>query len=179
MSTLDHLALAGLLKEAMAAGQLPFFEVTSGSMAPLLRVGDEVGVQSVSLNQLRKGDVVVVCDRDHMWTHRYCGSKQTDEGAFFVTRGDRSLVHDRLWAADQLLGRVVVRRRDGQQLWLDYGQGHRLNRSLARLSHYDEVALNKLSSLPVSGTAALFRRLAHRLFRMMAYTLTEAFEHAI
>lgn len=138
----DLALLTDLLKDGMIAGQMPFLRVSSGSMQPLLRVGDEVGVQSVTVEQLQPGDIVVVSDRAQILTHRFWERRDTGRHPGFLTRGDRVLSYDRVWTADQLLGRAVARRRRNRLLWLDYGPGCWLNRMLAQISRFEGKMLN-------------------------------------
>lgn len=171
----DLAVLTGLLNDGMVAGQIPFLRVTSGSMRPLLQVGDEVGLQSVTLGQLQPGDIVVLSDRDQILTHRFYGTQCAGALPVFLTRGDRVLRFDKVWTADQLLGRAVVRRRREQMLWLDYGLGRWLNKTLAQISQFEGRALNitpsqdTLSRPPVQHVARLS-------FRALAEALTQAVE---
>lgn len=137
MSNLQHGVVVGLLKEGMARGTIPFLTVTSNSMSPLLRKGDEVGLRSVVTSELRVGDVLVLQERDGFMTHRYWGTIQEKGQTKLLTRGDRVLQFDRPWAAQQLVGRVVVRRRGHERLWLDRGRGRRLNSWLTRLARWE------------------------------------------
>lgn len=175
----NALALSGLLREGMVSGHMPFLTVSSGSMTPLLRVGDEVGVQPVSPHQLHPGDVIVVLDRNLILTHRFIGLQNHKSGDVIVTRGDRSLIIDRPWTEGQLLGRAVVRRRKGHTLWLDFGKGYWLNRLLAQLSQFEHNLLRHVSSYGASQTLRLAERLVRAIFRRLAGALTFATEWAL
>ena len=162
-----------LLREGLVAGYMPFLSVSSGSMAPLLRVGDEIGVQPVALHQLRVGDVVVVSDGSQLLTHRFCGREASRVSAAFVTRGDRTLAHDRPWREEELLGRVVVRRRKEHLLWLDYGPGRWLNGRLAGLAQREERWLgSSRRRLAAGGNQPMASRLLRAFVRTWAATLT-------
>lgn len=123
-------AVAGALRAGMGQGRMPFLEVTSNSMAPLLQRGDQVGLAAARPEQLQQGDVVTFVDGAHLTTHRYWGRA----GDRLQSRGDRTGAFDQPWQPDALVGRVVVRRRRGASFWLDLGLGRRLNRFLYRLS---------------------------------------------
>lgn len=170
----DLALLTGLLKDGMVAGQMPFLRVSSGSMRPLLRVGDEVGVQSVTLAQLQPGDIVVVSDRNQILTHRFWERQGAGRPLGFLTRGDRVLRYDKVWTADQLLGRAVVRRRKERMLWLDYGPGRWLNKSLAQMSQYEARLLNLSSSNHLRAQRSLLQELVRLSLRSVAETLTRA-----
>lgn len=172
----DLAPLTGLLKDGMLAGQMPFLRVTSGSMRPLLQVGDEVGVQSVTLEQLQPGDIVVVSDCNQILTHRFWKRQDAPQSSVFVTRGDRVLHFDQSWAADQLLGRAVVRRRHERMLWLDYGLGRWLNRALAQISRYEGRLLNLSPSPCPESRQPSSRELVRLPLRMVAAALTRAID---
>lgn len=170
----DLAPLTALLKDGMLAGQMPFLRVTSGSMQPLLQVGDEVGVQSVTVAQLQPGDIVVVSDRNQILTHRFWKRQDAAQSSLIVTRGDRVLSYDQSWAADQLLGRAVVRRRHENMLWLDYGLGRALNRALAQISCYEGQLLNLSSSPCPESRQPASREFVRLSLRALAEALTRA-----
>lgn len=170
----DMAVLAGLLKEGMVAGKIPFLRVTSGSMRPLFQIGDEVGLQPVTLSQLQPGDIVVVSDRDQLLTHRFYGTQNVSPSPEFLTRGDRVLKFDKVWRADQLLGRAVVRRRSKHMLWLDYGLGRWLNKTLAQISQYEARALD------ISPTRQTrWQRPVQRMVTLPSRALAEALTWAV
>lgn len=137
MSNLQHGVVVRLLREGMSKGTIPFLTVTSNSMSPLLRQGDEVGLKSVRTSELRDGDVLVLQQQDGFMTHRFWGTLQKKGQTMLLTRGDRVQHFDQPWEAKQLVGRVVVRRRGQKLLWLDRGHGRRLNGWLARLARWE------------------------------------------
>ncbi len=118
---------------------MPFLEITSDSMTPLLRRGDRVGLAAATPEQLRRGDIVTFVENDHLTTHRYWGQM----AGRLLSRADRSGAFDRPWLPQALVGRVVVRRRARAGLRLDVGAGRRLNHLLFRWS----VAGQRLSTL--------------------------------
>lgn len=170
--------VASLLQDSLVAGHIPYLTVTSGSMAPLLRIGDQVGMQQVALEHLRLGDIVVVCHLDVLLTHRFYGMRHNAAGeldGYYVTRGDRLRGYDPVWNKHQLVGRVVVRRRGGQLMWLDYGRGLWLNRRLAQLAQVEQKTTKKLyahemkQQLPERLVRIGFRALATGLARTIEY----------
>lgn len=118
-----------MLRESLAQGNMPFLTIGSGSMAPLLKAGDQIGLEAVEALQLEAGDIVTLAAEGDLLTHRFWGW----EDGRFRTRGDRMIVFDPLWPPDCLLGRVAERRRNGRILTITSGRGQRLNRHLARL----------------------------------------------
>lgn len=171
MSNPNPALLTSLLRDGMHAGHMPYLRVSSGSMRPLLQVGDEVGLQPVTLEQLQPGDIVVMTDRDQILTHRFCTLKNTGRSPAFLTRGDRVLSYDKLWTADQLLGRVVARRRQDRTLWLDYGPGRWLNKTLSWVSRYEGQILNLSPSQPGPSHRSLVQELVRLSLRSLAEAL--------
>lgn len=113
MSTLNlNAVLADMVCQSLASGQPAWLTVVSGSMRPLLAVGDEVLVEPIQLKELQLGDVILLLEEKGLLTHRFYGV--IDDRLH--TRGDRNLLPDPPATADQLLGRVVARRRHGR-LW--------------------------------------------------------------
>lgn len=172
----DMVTISGLLREGMVSGHMPFLRVSSGSMAPLLRVGDEIGLQAVRANHLRRGDIIAIADRNQILTHRFIGLRDMDGRRRILTRGDRALLADQPWTEDQLLGRVVARRRGRKRLWLDFGVGYRLNMALARLARLEHGILQPLRAADSSQPATPTERLVLVLFRQLSNTLTGAVE---
>src|SRR5690606_29804239 len=132
-------AVADALRASLGQGRMPFLEITSDSMTPLLRRGDQVGLAATAPEQLQRGDIVTFLENEHLTTHRYWGQM----AGRLLSRADRSGAFDRPWLPQALVGRVVVRRRAGAGLWLDAGAGRQLNRLLFRWC----VAGQRLSTL--------------------------------
>lgn len=140
MTQPDAALLASMLQESMQRGETPSLTLTSDSMLPLLRRGDQVQVEPVTAAQLRPGDVVTLVDerdRTQLLTHRYWGRIAQDDGRTLVTRGDRPLWFDPPCPERNLVGRVMARRRDGRYLSLEDGAGAWLNRRLAWLAQVE------------------------------------------
>ena len=166
MTNPNFAVIADLLRDGLVTGHMPYLTISSGSMSPLLQPGDQVGVQKVSLAQLSPGDIVVVYHQDMLLTHRYYGvqpARLGEPAAFFVTRGDRSRGYDPVWREQQLLGRVVVRRRGQHLLWLDYGHGLWLNRRLARLAGVERIIPEMV------GASEARQDLPQRIVRLAVY----------
>ena len=160
-----------MLRQSMAERQTPFLTVTSNSMAPLLKTGDQVGLSPVEVAQLNRGDIITLVQDEHLLTHRFWG---TDEQGRPFTRGDRPLMPDAPGKTGQILGRVTVRRRHNRELSLQRGAGRRLNEHLAWLVRVESVLL---TGRPLSPTApfvppekqrALIIKLVRRAFLMWA-----------
>jgi hypothetical protein len=125
--------VAELLQESAANGRVPFLTLVSDSMAPLLRAGDQVGLEVIAPAGLQSGDLIVLRTDARLVTHRFWG--RTPAG--LITRGDRPLSFDAPWSEEQLVGRVISRRRAGRELWLQRGRGRRLNHHLFWLARQE------------------------------------------
>jgi hypothetical protein len=138
MTNSNTALIADMLRQSMANGQMPFLTISSNSMAPLLKTGDQVGLEAVEPGQLRAGDIITLVQEGHLLTHRFWG---LDGQGRLHTRGDRPLAPDAPGKADQLLGRIVVRRRQNRELSLQTGIGRRLNHHLAWLVRVESSLL--------------------------------------
>jgi hypothetical protein len=117
-------AVAELVREQAARG-VPFrFHVTSGSMAPLIRAGDEVLVRAAPAG-LRRGDVVLVEAGGAFVVHRL---RAILPDGRLVTHGDRNLTPDTPWAPQALVGQVVAVVRGGREHDLTAGRAGWLRR---------------------------------------------------
>ena len=105
-SSIDTNALVTLLRAGMDRGHFPCLTVTSHSMMPLLRVGDQVCLEPVSIEQLQAGDIITIATASGLLTHRYYGRLPPQQ---HLTRGDRPLHFDSPWPAQALVGRVIRR----------------------------------------------------------------------
>lgn len=152
----SYKAIFQALQAGVAQGRLALLEVSSNSMQPLLRQGDEIGVVAARPDQLQIGDVVVFGDNAHFTTHRYWGHQDHR----LLSRGDASTVFDPPWLPAALLGRVVMRQRREHKLWLDRGRGQWLNQALFRLLCWEQSAPVQWRSLR---PLRLVRRSAARL----------------
>ncbi|MCB9420693.1 MAG: hypothetical protein H6667_12870 [Ardenticatenaceae bacterium] len=168
----DNISLiVDMLRQSMAAGLTPFLTITSDSMAPLLKVGDQVGLESVKVEHLHIGDIITLVQNGHLLTHRFWG---IDEQARPFTRGDRPFTPDPPGSSDQLLGRVIECRRQQRELSLKSGAGKRLNQYLTWLMRLESRLLTGYAPspngpiLPPQKQQALLTRLVHRAFFIWA-----------
>lgn len=106
------LGLLLALTVPLAFGMRPLV-VLSGSMEPVLHVGDVTVVQRIAPREARVGDVVTfkAPDGGRVTTHRVRATRRTDAGRYaFTTKGDANNAVER-WtlAADGQLSRAVYR----------------------------------------------------------------------
>lgn len=139
--------LAQLIQESLRNGRQATLAVTSNSMAPLIRRGDDVLI--VSVERPSPGDIITFTTETGLLTHRFWGILQKEEGAFMLTRGDKPLFFDPLTPATNLLGLIVGRQRHGRWLNLQEGRGQWLNHHLKRLAALDNRILLGRDSFPL------------------------------
>lgn len=157
--------LADLLRQSLQQGQAPQLEVTSNSMAPLLRRGDKVILEAVTPEQLTRGDVITLVSPKVIMTHRYWGTTSGQASIRLLTRGDRPLVLDEPWPLEAIIGRMVGRCRQEKDLRLTSGAGRWLNRHLYWLA---EKEFQWWGNRAV-GTVATRRTMLQRGVRGMIY----------
>lgn len=182
MSELKPSIIADLLRQTMRNGKKPFVSVISDSMAPLIRSGDDVQLETIERKELGKGDIVVINGISELITHRYWGALTEGDQAKLVTKGDRPQHFDPLREADKLIGLVIARRRDGRILRLNHGRGRWLNRQLARLAALDirlfadpiEAPVDIPNKVNLRGgifSGSSRENAAHRIVRRTIFTL--------
>ncbi len=82
--------------------------VGSGSMRPVIDVGDIVVVQHVSPEELKVGDIVQYYSPEgYTITHRIIEIREGPEGKIFITKGDANEMADAPFTADRIVGKVV------------------------------------------------------------------------
>jgi len=105
------LALAASIIVPVVTGSTQLLIVLSGSMHPVMRVGDMVVVNSVSPDELNPGDIIAYRDPggapDVLITHRIISVTEGEERVF-QTKGDANEEEDAyLVPASKLVGRTV------------------------------------------------------------------------
>ena len=89
------------------------FRVTSWSMYPTLRKGDQLTVEPASPTSLQVGDVILFHQWDQLICHRVVALEKVGIGARIVTKGDAATGAGEVLDLGQVLGRVVAVRRSG------------------------------------------------------------------
>lgn len=129
MAEFEGTLLAEILRESIKQGTTPNLVVTSNSMSPLLQSGDRIGLQDFVPAEAQPGQIITFSDtnRDNLITHRIAGSVLENGKIKLVTFGDRTLLFDMPVAAEDVVGQVIWRRRNGRTLDLMSGLGAWLN----------------------------------------------------
>lgn len=167
MESINSTVLADMLRESMQNGQKPNLTLTSNSMSPLLKKGDQVTIQSILNTQLQPGDIITLVDsRDttQLLTHRYWGTAHKGKNEQIITRGDRPLFFDPPIAPEKIVGIVILRTRNGRILNLQQGKGKWLNQRLTRLAALELkwlTGIDSVSSKNLLAETAVSNQRAH------------------
>jgi len=89
---------------------------TGSSMTPTIRAGSRVLIRRAGLDEVRRGEIVLIGSERGVRLHRLVDVRHGSEGAWLVTRGDNDMDNDPPVRASQLLG-VYVRTEDAPSLW--------------------------------------------------------------
>ena len=130
MDTYRQTSLA-VVRETLQRGQPLKLRVISGSMQPCLRAGDSVIAQSVEVDSLRRGDVVVVLRNDELITHRLIAIRS---GLAYI-KGDNLYQVDAPIDAHLILGRVTSIDRAGRPIDLQRLRWQRFDRFVGWLGY--------------------------------------------
>ncbi len=98
-----------------------WFRIVSGSMRPLIDVGDRVLAKRVGLSDVKARDIVVLRNREVLVTHRVLKIFEKDGTTVIFQKGD-SGSYASLVAAECVTGKVVAIEKDGRILRLDRGR---------------------------------------------------------
>ncbi len=158
---MPHATLAALVRQSVQSGTRPWLRVTSGSMAPWLRAGDEVAVEAIHPQNWQPGDVLVLDEGVSFLTHRL----RRVMGEMVQTRGDRLLMFDAPVHGEQVVGRVTAVRRNGTETPLNPA----LNEALHQLACTAEqwIRCLRLPGQPIT----LVDRVWHKLYFYWAWWL--------
>ena len=83
------------------------------SMLPTLWPGDLLTVESVRLEQVEPGEIVLYMRQGRFFVHRIVSKNCMQDEAFLVTRGDCMSENDPPVKSGELLGRITEVRRSG------------------------------------------------------------------
>lgn len=112
-----------------------WLEVLSGSMAPLLDVGDKVLVTKEPAETVKIGDIIVYRASGRLETHRALGVNKDDSERMFFQKGDNSKNAGYV-SKGQYVGKVHKVKKDDKVIDLYKGLLRPLNRIIAINSHW-------------------------------------------
>ena len=132
------------------------------SMAPFIRKGDLLTVKPVTLAEVRMGDIVAWRREEAesvLTTHRVVQKGRDREGAFVITKGDRSHFRDLpLRCPEHVYGRIISLERNGRPVSLETAFQRLLGYLRARLS-LGRWALSRAMAAPHLVPGWLVRRI--------------------
>ena len=106
-ATNEAAAIASLYIQALRQGQALWFRVTSGSMHPTLRIGEQVRIEPARAKQLRVGEIAAFETAQGLVIHRIVRCQHDGSSMQLVEMSD---VHLRASRVDEqaVVGRVVA-----------------------------------------------------------------------
>lgn len=121
LSDTERREIAIQLRDANAfAKGFQKFMHQGNSMNPTLTDGDQILVKTVSLQDLRLGDIIVYKNKDQLIAHRFLYRNfRKDNIAEIIAKADNSSERDSPSSSDCLLGKVVEINRRGKPLNLE------------------------------------------------------------
>jgi len=113
----DDAEFDALAQAILSEGLTLRFRAKGMSMHPFVRTGDILYVQTVAPEQVRTGDLVLFRAAGcKIAVHRVLRQTQWQERPAFIIKGDRTERPDGIVPAEDLLGRVIAREREGVKI---------------------------------------------------------------
>lgn len=157
---LDSAVIATLYIEAVRKGQPVWFRVTSGSMHPLLRIGEQVCIEPATAEQIQLGEIAAFETVEGLVIHRIVQRLQKSAG---IQLAEMSDVHLRVGSVDNaaVVGRVVAIRQGKTRIDLQRPIGQKCGRvtASARYRLYTMRSRNKLIQAIARKSSRLVARL--------------------
>ena len=88
--------------------------IASGSMSPVLNVGDKVYVKFSDRSNYKIGDIIVFPVADSLMVHRIVGKLWTPKGKYLIHKGDHAGARAGLVKQDLILGKPVALKKDNK-----------------------------------------------------------------
>lgn len=115
---LDTTQLQELWGDIYQKAQEAWLTVRSGSMVPMIQVGDRVLVKPIQPRHIHFGDIVVFKEADKMVVHRVMGRREGHQGTTFLQKGDSNTVAAHI-SVESVIGKVVCIRKGDRHIRLD------------------------------------------------------------
>ena len=153
--------IAGLYREALRKGQPLWFRVSSGSMHPLLRVGEEVYIEPATGSDLQVGEIAAFESGAGLVIHRIVQRRSDRDGIQLVEMSDTQLRAGPVESA-AVIGRVVAIGRSKRRIELRRPIAQKCGRVTARIRYrfYTMRFRNRLTRVILRKSARLVARLA-------------------
>lgn len=152
--------IAELYREALRGGQPLWFRVSSGSMHPLLRIGEEVYIEPATAAGLQVGEIAAFETGAGLVIHRIV-RRADGENIQFLEMSDTQLRAEPV-ESEAVIGRVVAIGRGKRCIDLQHPIAQRLGRVTARIRYrfYTVHSSNRLTYVIVRKSSRLVARLA-------------------
>lgn len=92
--------------------------VLSGSMAPLMEIGDGILTRRIEPHRVRFGDIIVFEEANRLVAHRVIGKRGTDHHILFLQKSDAN-THAASISARKVIGKVICIKKSGGYIRLD------------------------------------------------------------
>ena len=117
----NHLraTIDSLFVEALRQGQRQWFRVSSGSMMPLLRIGDAIAIEPAPAREIRVGEIAAFETEDGLVIHRIIDIQISDGNVRLLQMPDVNLRASWI-SGSAVAGRVATIQRKSRQLNLNH-----------------------------------------------------------
>lgn len=137
-SELISIVSTDLIHQVLDSGARIEARVESGSMAPLIRIGDVIKVARILPEALAKGDIVVYKAGSSLAVHRLVARLRLADGTkAFLTKGDANGIADPPAVAEEIVGRIEqIVTQSGRTVSLTGCVARIISRAIAELSYW-------------------------------------------
>lgn len=149
-----------LYREALRKGHPLWFTVSSGSMHPLLRIGEEVYIEPATAGDLQVGEIAAFETSEGLVIHRIVQRRADQHGVRLIEMSDVHLRAEPV-ESEAAIGRVVAIGRGKQHIDLRRPIAQKCGRVTARIRYrfYTVRSRNGLAQVLVRKSSRLIARL--------------------
>ncbi|MDP4267904.1 MAG: signal peptidase I [Bacteroidota bacterium] len=122
--------------DLLESGHLLDIKTTGESMFPEFRPGDIVRIKKESSFNINKGDVVVYKTDKCFIAHRVIKKFNIGKELYFITKGDSNRFRDNPINYNNILGKIIIRKRNNKIICFDNINIYLRNKIIALLSLY-------------------------------------------
>lgn len=157
----EQKVIAELYREALRKGQPLWFRVSSSSMHPLLRIGEEVYIEPATAGDLQIGEIAAFETGAGLVIHRIVQRRSDRGGIQLVEMGDTQLRAGSV-ESGAVIGRVVAIGRGKRRIDLQQPIAQKCGRVTARIRYrfYTMRFSDRLTRVILRKSARLVARLA-------------------
>ena len=156
----DNDVIAALHIEAVRDGQSLWFRVASGSMHPILRIGEQVRIEPATAEQIQVGEIAAFETDEGLVIHRIVQQQREASNNQLLEMSDAHF-HAQRVASSAVVGRVVAIQQGHTIIDLQRPLAQKCGQVTARLRYrlYTMRSRNKLARVIVRKSARLVARL--------------------